>query len=377
MKPKNTKFNCRLCGSSRIKSLINLDGFPKAAQHFISSTDDPETDDPITLMVYQCNDCGLIQLKNNPVSYYKNVITAASLSESSKDNLVNEWRPFVKKYNIEGKDAIEVGAGRGDFLQVLEKLNINAYGIENSTENIKECNQKNLNVDKAYLTELPETFSKKYSLVVCNNFLEHQPKTKEFISCLRDLLIEDGIVYISVPNVDYLLEKACLYEFVADHLVYFTEQTLRKAMEMNGFDILEAYKKNNGNDLVVIAKIQSIVNISEARETVSGIIDSIKKEVHSYKNVAIWSAGHRALALMAMAKLVEIDYVIDSANFKQGKFTPILHKKIISPEEFINIKCDLLIIMLPGNYAEQVVRFVEENQITCKVIVFEDKALLN
>lgn len=377
MKPKNTKFNCRLCGSSRIKSLIDLDGFPKAAQHFISSIDDPEPDNPITLMVCQCNDCGLIQLKNNPVGYYKNVITAASLSESSKDNLVNEWRPFVKKYNVEGKDAIEVGAGRGDFLQVLEKLNINTYGIENSEENIKECNKKNLNVDKAYLTELPETFSKKYSLVVCNNFLEHQPKTKEFISCLRDLLIDDGIVYISVPNVDYLLEKACLYEFVADHLVYFTEQTLRKAMEMNGFDILEAYKKNNGNDLVVIAKLQSTVNISEARETVSEIIDSIKKEVNSYKNVAIWSAGHRALALMAMAKLAEIEYVIDSANFKQGKFTPILHKKIISPEEFINVKCDLLIIMLPGNYAEQVVRFVEENQITCKVIVFEDKALLN
>ena len=377
MKLKNTKFNCRLCGSSRVKSLIDLDGFPKAAQHFISSIDDPEPDDPITLMVCQCDDCGLIQLKNDPVSYYKDVITAASLSESSKDNLVNEWRPFVKKYKLEGKDAIEVGAGKGDFLQVLEKLNINAYGIENSTENINECNQKNLNVDNAYLTELLENFSKKYSLVICNNFLEHQPKTKEFISCLRDLLIDDGIVYISVPNVDYLLEKACLYEFVADHLVYFTEQTLRKAMEMNGFDILEAYKKNNGNDLVVIAKLQSTVNISEARETVSEIIDSIKKEVNSYKNVVIWSAGHRALALMAMAKLTEIDYVIDSANFKQGKFTPILHKKIISPEEFINIKCDLLIIMLPGNYAEQVIRFVEENQITCKVIVFEDKALLN
>ena len=377
MKQKNTKFNCRLCGSSRVKSLIDLDGFPKAAQHFITSIDNPEPDDPITLKVCQCNDCGLIQLKNYPVGYYKNVITAASLSESSKDNLVDEWRPFVKKYNIEGKDAIEVGAGRGDFLQVLERLNINAYGIENSTENIKECNKKNLNVDKNYLTELPENFSKKYSLVVCNNFLEHQPKTKEFISYLRDLLIDDGIVYISVPNVDYLLEKACLYEFVADHLVYFTEQTLKKAMEMNGFDILEAYKKNNGNDLVVIAKLQSTVNISKARETVSGIIDSIKKEVNSYKNVVIWSAGHRALALMAMAKLKEIDYVIDSANFKQGKFTPILHKKIISPEEFINIKCDLLIIMLPGNYAKQVVRFVEENQITCKVIVFEDKALLN
>jgi len=33
--------------------------------------------------------------------------------------------------------------------------------------------------------------------------------------------------------------------------------------------------------------------------------------------------------------------------------------------------------MLPGNYAEQVIRFVEENEITCKVIVFEDKVLLS
>ena len=80
---------------------------------------------------------------------------------------------------------------------------------------------------------------------------------------------------------------------------------------------------------------------------------------------------------MAIAKLSKIKYVVDSAIFKQGKFTPILHKKIISPDEFINTKCDLLIIMLPGNYAEQVIRFVEENRITCKVIVFEDKALLN
>ena len=110
---------------------------------------------------------------------------------------------------------------------------------------------------------------------------------------------------------------------------------------------------------------------------VSEMVRSIKKEVENYKNVVIWSAGHRAIALMAIAKLNKIKYVVDSATFKQGKFTPILHKKIISPEEFISINCDLLIIMLPGSLAEQVTRFVEENRITCKVIVFEDKKLIN
>jgi len=377
MKSKNLTFKCRLCASTRIESLINLDGFPKAAQHFIPSLEEIDGDQPITLMVCQCIDCGLIQLRNDPVSYYKDVITAASLSEGSKENLVNEWRPFIEKYNILGKDAIEVGSGRGDFLEVLERLDVNAYGIEHSLENIEECKKKKLKVERAYLTELTEDCNKKYSLVVCNNFLEHQPETKNYLSCLRNLVSDDGVIYISVPNVDYLLEKKCLYEFVADHLVYFTEKTLRKAMEINGFSILEAYKKNNGNDLVLIAKPETRINIDGAIETVSDIVKSIQKEVNKHKNVAIWSAGHRALALMAIAKLEQIKYVIDSATFKQGKFTPILHKKIISPEEFISTNCDLLIIMLPGNYAEQVIRFVEENKITCKVVVFEDKALLS
>jgi 2-polyprenyl-3-methyl-5-hydroxy-6-metoxy-1,4-benzoquinol methylase len=377
MKAKNLEFKCRLCSSSRTESVINLDGFPKAAQHFISSLEEIEEDQPITLMVCQCIDCGLIQLENEPVSYYKDVITAASLSEGSKENLVNEWRPFIEKYNILGRDAIEVGSGKGDFLEVLERLDVDAYGIEHSLENIKECKKKKLKVEKSYLTELPESYNKKYSLVVCNNFLEHQPETKNYLSCLRNLVSDDGVIYISVPNLDYLLEKNCLYEFVADHLVYFTEKTLRKAMEINGFRIIESYKKNNGNDLVVIAKLEPRINIDGAIETVSDIVKSIQKEVNKYKNVAIWSAGHRALALMAIAKLEQIKYVIDSATFKQGKFTPILHKKIISPEDFISTKCDLLVIMLPGNYAEQVITFVEENKITCKVIVFKDKVLLN
>ena len=113
MKAKNLEFKCRLCNSSRTEPLIDLDGFPKAAQYFIPNLKQIEEDQPITLKVCQCIDCGLIQLKNDPVSYYKDVITAASLSEGSKENLVNEWRPFIGKYNIFGKDAIEVGCGKG------------------------------------------------------------------------------------------------------------------------------------------------------------------------------------------------------------------------------------------------------------------------
>ncbi len=120
----------------------------------------------------------------------------------------------------------------------------------------------------------------------------------------------------------------------------------------------------------MIAKLEPKININGAKEAVSNIVKSIQKKVGKYKNVSIWSAGHRALALMAIAYLEKIKYVIDSATFKQRKFTPIMNKNIISSGYFINIKCDLLLILLLGNYVEQVIRFFDEKKITCKVIVF-------
>jgi len=376
---ETTFFSCRLCNSNQISNLINLGGFPIAAQHFLDSLSETDFDISVELRISQCSSCSLVQLENEPVSYYKDVITAASLSEDSKNALVQEWKPFVKKYALEGKRAIEIGSGRGDFLEVLQRLNLDPIGLEHSQENITCSRQKGLLTEQGYLIDWADQSSRQYSLVVCNNFLEHQPQTHAFIKCIHSLLNDDGVVYISVPNLDYLLQKSCLYEFVADHLVYFTESSLRLAFEMNSFEVLEQYQKNNGNDLVLVAKKKNRLDLTQAKLSVDAIIESVKAVVSNAseggKKIAIWGAGHRALALMAMADLHEIFCVVDSASFKQGKYTPILHKKIISPDMFLAANCDLLIVMLPGNYSQQVIQFLHDNKSSCGVLVFQDQVM--
>ena len=59
---------------------------------------------------------------------------------------------------------------------------------------------------------------------------------------------------MTVPNLDYLLRTKCFYEFVADHLSYFTKKTLTYAFERNDFDILKCYTINEDNDIVVVVK---------------------------------------------------------------------------------------------------------------------------
>lgn len=372
------KFKCRYCRSESITSLLNISGFPLAAQFFLDSLSKKYTnkDKPISLNVVQCGCCALIQLTNKPVKYYKSVITAASLSQKSKDIITKEWDQLISEFNIPIKDLLEIGSGRGDFLQIVEKMGFNAKGIEYSDKNIKECKKKKLNVRKAYIDDEDIFLNKQYDVLVCNNFLEHQPDIKLFLNKFNDLLKNEGFVYVSVPNLEYLIEKSCLYEFVADHLVYFTQNTLENLMRVSGFDVCYSGYKNNKNDIVILAKKRKIRDFSEQKKKCDLILHSFKnlltKSKKNGKSISVWGAGHRTMAFLSLINAEEIDYVIDSADFKQNKFMPLIHKKIISPEKFILFPTNLLIIMLPGKLSDQIIDFVKQNNIKTEIVVFND-----
>ena len=75
------------------------------------------------------------------------------------------------------------------------------------------------------------------------------------------------------------------------------------------------------------------------------------------------------------SNLNKIDSIVDSAKFKQGMLSPILHKPIISPEEFLKNQSDIIIIMLPGSYASQAIDFLKKNKAKSKCIIFKDEPL--
>ena len=86
---------CRLCESKLFdKPSLKLSGMPKAAQYFPEKKDFLE-DKGIDLNIYQCSSCGLVQLNINPVDYFKEVITAASISKDAKISRLKQMKNFV------------------------------------------------------------------------------------------------------------------------------------------------------------------------------------------------------------------------------------------------------------------------------------------
>ena len=355
---------CRLCHCELFpEPIMQLNGMPKAAQYYPTKEEFVE-DKGINLEIFQCSACGLVQLNIGPVEYYKEVITAASFSEKTRLSRLQQMQGFVEKFELHGKKVIEVGSGKGNMLEILEEAGLKSFGIEASSESVAIGQSAGRNMINGFLEDIDIISDGPFDAFVSLNYLEHLPGPGEIIQSIYRNTTSNAVGYVTVPNLDYLLKAKCFYEFVADHLSYFTQSTLRYTFEKNGFDVLECCTINEDNDIAAIVKKKEILDISEQFSEVKELIRNLQQIVAGYKSqnkkVAVWGAGHRTLALLALSKLDNIQYVVDSAKFKQGRFTPVLHLNIVSPEHLKEEHVDLVIVMVPGLYPSEVLKTLKQ-----------------
>ena len=371
--------NCRLCNCKLFpEPVLKLNGMPKAAQYF-PKEDEFTEDKGIILNVYQCSDCGLVQLNIGPVDYFKEVITAASFSEKTRLFRLNQMKEFVNKFGLHGKKVLEIGCGKGYMLDILEEAGVTAIGIEASSKSVEIGQSAGRNMVNNYIGDIDKINGYPFDAFISLNYLEHLPEPSSIIKSIYNNTLPNAVGFLTVPNLDYLLETRCFYEFVADHLSYFTKKTLTYAFERNGFEVLECYTINEDNDIVVIVKKREALEISGHFREVEELIKNLQQIVAVYKSqnkkVAVWGAGHRTLALLALSKLYDIEYVIDSAKFKQGRFTPVLHLNIVSPDHLREEGVDLVIVMVPGLYPSEVLKTLTQMNLGVDVAVLRENRI--
>jgi 2-polyprenyl-3-methyl-5-hydroxy-6-metoxy-1,4-benzoquinol methylase len=351
---------------------------PRAAQYFPKESEF-RRDKGIVLNIYQCSICGLVQLNVKPVDYFKEVITAASFSEKTRLSRLNQMKEFVVRFGLNGKNILEVGSGRGDMLDVLGEAGLRAIGIEASAESVKFGQSVGRKMIKGYLGDMNKIPGYPFEAFISLNYLEHLPNPSGIIRHIYNNITKNAVGFVTVPNLEYLLKTKCFYEFVADHLSYFTKKTLTFAFESNGFEVLECNTINEDNDIAAIVKKKESLNISGNFNEVEALIKDLQKIIVDYKSknkkVAVWGAGHRTLALLALSGLRDIAYIVDSAKFKQGRFTPVLHLKIVPPETLKEDRVDLAMVMVPGLYPGEVLKSLSNMNLDIDVAVLRDNKI--
>lgn len=372
-------YECRVCGREFFNEpLLRYSNMPKAAQNFPDATG-LASEQGADLDVYQCTGCGLVQLSNEPVSYYREVIRAAAVSDVIKDFKTRQFTEFLHKYSLQGKKIVEIGCGRGEFLSLLSTLDVKAYGVEYAESAVHECLNGGLNVFRGY----PDRGAGKlangpFDGFLLLMFLEHMPEPNVALRVIYENLVDDAIGLIEVPNFDMLLRNKLFSEFISDHLLYFTKETLQTLLQLNGFEVMSCIEMRDDYVISVVVKKRSRLDIScfyDCQVNITNDIDEYLKRFGT-KRVAIWGAGHQALAIIALTGISSrIRYVIDSASFKQGKYTPATHVPIVAPETLHSDPVEAVIIMA-ASYSDEVARIIRQQfDLNMEVAILRDFGL--
>jgi SAM-dependent methyltransferase len=336
---------------------------PGRAQ-FLPNAESIEDDKGIGLEVHQCAGCGLVQLGSDPVPYYRDVVRAAGFSEEMKSFRKRQFCEFVKKNGLQQKKIIEIGCGRGEYLSLLSQCGVKAYGLEHRDESVKECLKQDLNVSSGFV-ESSEYIINNYPFdaFFILNFLEHLPDPNATLRGVYNNLADGAVGLVEVPNFDMILKRKLFSEFITDHLTYFTKVTLGKTLSINGFDVLECNEVWHDYIISAVVKKNQQLDMSAFNSYQSKLIDEIHRYIDHFtdKKVAIWGASHQALAVMALANLSgKIKFVVDSAEFKQNKYTPATHIPIVPPRMLDSDPVDAVIVMA-SSYSDEVVTILRRD----------------
>ena len=349
--------SCRVCGNNFFtEPLLLYKNMPGTAQ-YLPDAKSLTNDQGVDLKVYQCSGCGLVQLNNQPVPYYKEVIRAAAVSEEMTKFRTKQFKKFNEKFNLKKKKMLEIGCGRGEYLSILQSLGANTYGLEYAQESVNFCISEGLNVSQGFIE------NSKYNIdnapfdgFLILNFLEHLPNINSVLRGIFNNLINEGIGLVEVPNFDMIIKKNLFSEFVRDHLFYFTKDTLKNTLKLNGFDVVNCSVVWHGYIISAVVKKIEKIQIEDFYQHQ----DNIKNEINNYidrfkgKKIVIWGAGHQSLTVLSLANLSDkISYVIDSAIFKQNKYTPATHIPIVSPNKLLSDPPSAVIIMA-ASYSDEV-----------------------
>ena len=170
----------------------------------------------------------------------------------AKKSLVDKIYQSVKKRNIKnklkivqkhsnGKRLLDFGCGTGDFLVVAQKAGWLVSGVEPNEKAKVKAAQKGL----ALKPSLKDLDNEKYDVITLWHVLEHLPNLNDQITRLYNVLSENGVLIIAVPNFksyDAVYYKNYWAAFdVPRHLWHFSKSSIKKIFSKKGMDVLKIY----------------------------------------------------------------------------------------------------------------------------------------
>ena len=386
---------CRLCGSVRLHSVLDLGASPPCERFLTAAQlDEPEPTYPLHLRL--CPDCRLAQIP--PLISPEDTFTEYAYFSSFSTSWVAHARQFVTdaiaKLRLD-QDCfvVEVASNDGYLLRHVVAENIRCLGVEPSVNVGAAAREAGVPTETAFLTEDTGAAIRAEhgpaNLVVANNVYAHIPDIVGFTKGLRALVADDGWVSIEVQYLATLMAGNQYDTIYHEHFQYYTVSSAQRALASGGLVLVDVEQlPTHGGSIRLWAQPAGEpgdrVHEMIAREKASGLLDisgyldfagrvgAVRRNLTRFLLDAA-DAGQRVVGYGAPGKANTLlnhcgirpdllEYTVDRNPYKHGRFTPGTRIPIHEPERIARDKPDFVLV-LPWNLRTELteqLRYIRE-----------------
>ncbi|MDZ7289972.1 MAG: class I SAM-dependent methyltransferase [candidate division KSB1 bacterium] len=276
---------------------------------------------------------------------------------------------LIAQYDLHGKDIIEIGCGKGDFLKLLCDLGGNrGVGFDPSYAGARNDCQV-----EASLVFIPDVYSERYAayradFICCRHTLEHVQYPKEMLAQVQRAIGKrrNTVVYFEVPNALFTLRDLAIWDIIYEHCSYFSAPSLAHVFAACGFKVLELTQAFESQFLCIEAvpgegfeALPQLDEVEGIRCYVAAFAANFRSKVETWKHkleavkttgrrMVVWGAGSKGVTFLNTLELQDqIAYVVDINPRKQGMFVAGSGQQVVPPQFLQNYRPEIVVVMNP------------------------------
>jgi len=244
-------------------------------------------------------------------------------------------------------DFIEIGSGKGQFLELLLSKGCSVAGFDPSYDG------DNPRIRKEYFQ--PACLDPCAGFVL-RHVLEHVPDPYKFLQMLCDANGRAGKIYIEVPCFDWICEHKAWFDVFYEHVNYFRMVDFHRMFET----VQIAERSFGGQYLSIVADLSTlrVPDYSQAY-AVRFPKDTFDQRVTPSAGSVIWGGGSKGVTFAVLIERAghKLEFAIDINPRKQGKYLPVTGLKVRSPEDaFAKLRDGSTIYVMNSRYLEEIKR---------------------
>lgn len=322
-----------------------------------------------------CDRCGHIfnssfdEARTTYGAAYENSLHHSGVFQEYATRLVAD---LVERHDLRGRDIVEVGAGQGDFLQMLCAAGGNrGAGFDPSYVGASSPDSDITLVAAFYDEQFADHPA---DLIVCRHVLEHIGASGQFVGMIRRVIgTRPTVAFFEVPNALWTVREGGIWDAIYEHCGYFTPTSLEYVFRTNGFDVDRLASVFGGQFLAIEARPAADdapaptdkVAVEEVAADVARFAAVYAEAVERWtarfagmaarqQSAVIWGAGSKGVMFLnSVDTHGVIDRAVDINPRKHGMHVAGSGQRIVGPMALQDAPPDVVLVMNP-NYEREV-----------------------